>query len=374
MPLIAILSTGDEIIYGDTLNTNTHALAHSLSAEGLSTGLHLSCSDQEQDIVDCLSFLGQKHDIIILTGGLGPTSDDRTRFALSRYLSKPLVEHADALMHVQTLLARANLACNAGNRQQALFPVDAQLLPNMNGTAMGCLLAVGNRQFILLPGPPRECLPMFNAYVLPVLQTTQHHNKQLLKWRLFGVAEGAIAQILDEALSNVDCETGYRLETPYVEFKVRCRAEQVAVVNQIIEPLVASFIIAPPEHRASECLLLRINELQIPIIIIDEVTGGILQTLLQRPDNSHLLKFRESCPEPVDLPVVLRFHLRGLDEYWEQKIAPITHVHLDYRAGQEQGSETHQLAYRNRLVVEHAAEWLSFRLLHFINQLHQCVT
>ena len=366
---IAILSTGDEIIYGDTLNTNGHAIAHSLSSDGLSVGLHLSCSDQEQAIVACLNFLNQQHDIIILTGGLGPTSDDRTRFALARFLNLNLVEHIDALAHVQTLLSRANLECNAGNRQQALFPAEAVLLPNPNGTAMGCRLVVKNKQFILLPGPPRECLPMFHDYVLPSLQQAEHKNKQLLKWRLFGVAEGTIAQVLDEALVHVDCETGYRLETPYLEFKVRCQEEQVALVKQIIEPLVESYIIAPPEQKASERLRLRIDELQVPIVIIDDVTGGILQTLLQRPSNYGWLRFHDEEGDPREN--ALSFHLKGLDEYWlQQDAGAVTQVSIDYCTSQGQCSDTHQLPFRNRLVVEYAAEWLSFRLFHLINQLH----
>ncbi len=367
---IAILSTGDEIIYGDTLDTNTHAIAHSLSSDGLITGLQLSCTDQEQDIVACLEFLTRHHDIIILTGGLGPTSDDRTRFALARFLALPLVEHASALQHVQTLLTRANLHMNAGNRQQALFPADAQLLPNPNGTAMGCTLAVKNKRFILLPGPPRECLPMFNDYVLPALQQAQHGDKILLKWRLFGVAEGEIAQTLEEALDNIDCETGYRLETPYVEFKVRCVAGQVDTVRKIIDPVVEPYIIAPPEQKASDRLRLRINELHVPLVIVDDVTGGILQKLLLRPENYGVLAFHEQ----KIMEGAICFHLTGLDEYWWQKSATITQVRINYRAGNTTGSETHSLPFRNQLVVEVAAEWSSFRLFHLINQLHQCIT
>lgn len=368
---IAILSTGDEIIYGDTLNTNGHTIARNLSSEKLRVGLHLSCSDLEQDIMSCLDFLSQTHDTIILTGGLGPTSDDRTRFALARFLNIELEEHPSALAHVQTLLSRANLQCNAGNRQQALFPVDATLLPNPNGTAMGCCYFYNNKRYILLPGPPRECLPMFDMYVLPELQKLRHDDKQLLKWRLFGVAEGEIAHILDGALTNVDCEIGYRLETPYVEFKVRCCDDVISDVKQIVEPLVAAYIISPPEYKASDMLRLKIEELQIPIVIMDDVTGGLLQTLLQRPGDYQSLMFYERPSH--DKRVGLHFHLRGLDEYWLQQSTETIQVSIAYHAKDVHGCETHQLPHR-RLIVEYAVEWISFRLLHLINQLHQRVT
>jgi len=365
---IALLATGDELIQGDTLNTTSHAIAHSLNSEGLPLGLHVACGDKEHQLVDCLEFLSKNHAIIILTGGLGPTSDDLTRFALARFLNISLIEYPQAIEHIQARLTRANLSMNAGNRQQAFFPPDATLLPNPHGTAMGCYCTINEKLFILLPGPPRECLPMFNQYVLPVLQQTQHHEKQLLKWRLFGVAEGEIAQILDEALVNSGCETGYRLETPYVEFKVRCHAAQIAMVRQIIEPLVKAHVIAPPEEKASERLRALIAQLPEPIVIIDDATGGLLQMLLQHPENYQKAMFHENEE------IRLRFHVSGLEEYWLKHAGNgKTQIKIDYESEKEHGSEVHQIPYRSPLVIDYAAEWLSFRLFHLINQLHQRV-
>lgn len=364
---IAILATGDEIIYGDTLNTNGHAIAHGLSSEGLPVGLHLSCSDKEQDIYACIDFLCQNHSIIILIGGLGPTSDDRTRFALASFLKTTLIEFPQAITHIQSRLSKANLGFNAGNRQQALFPQEATLLPNPHGTAMGCYFQWQKKQFILLPGPPRECLPMFNDYVLPVLsQQMPHRHKQLFKWRLFGVAEGTIAEILDVALSGVDCETGYRLDTPYLEFKVRCNPSEAEAVKQIIEPLVAPHIIASPEQKASERLCQKIEQVQAPIVILDDVTGGILQTLIQRPNTYRWLSFHDNPKSK------LHFHLSGLEEYWLSETAQDNKatVKIKYHNETEQGSESFQLPFRSPVVVEYAAEWLSFRLFHLIDQLH----
>ncbi len=365
---IAILATGDEIIQGDTLNTNGHFMAHALNSEGLAIGRHLACSDQEQDIIDCLQFLSQNHSIVLLIGGLGPTSDDRTRFALARFLNTPLVEFADAMAHVQERLSRANLACNTGNQQQALFPQNATLLPNHNGTAMGCCYSTNNTLFVLLPGPPKECLPMFNQYVLPVLQQTQHSDTQTLKWRLFGVAESLIADQLDSALQGIDAQTGYRIDTPYLEFKVRCVARHWDAVKQIVEPLIAPYVIATPEAKASELLCVKIKQLRQTMVVIDDATGGILQTLLQRPDTGPWLTFHEK-PEHV-----FRFHVSGLDAYWSQLPSHgVTHVTLAYQYNGQEGREEHQIPYFSANVVHYAAEWLSFRMLHCLNQLHQFV-
>lgn len=164
---VALLATGDEIIHGDTLNTNSHNLASALSSEGLPLGLQLACSDKEKELYDCLSFLALTHDIILVTGGLGPTSDDRTRFALGRFLKTDLVEFPEAIQHIQTRLGLAEKELNPGNRQQALFPANATILPNPHGTALGCYYSQGNKLFILLPGPPANvCLCLITMFYL----------------------------------------------------------------------------------------------------------------------------------------------------------------------------------------------------------------
>lgn len=362
---IAILATGDEIINGDTLNTTSQALAQALSSEGLSVGMMLACGDSQDVIHSCLEFLTQKHDLIILTGGLGPTSDDRTRFALARFLNLQLVEQQEAFDHIQRLLCRTSLKLNAGNRQQALFPRGARLLPNPFGTAMGASISCKDKQYILLPGPPRECLPMFDACVLPDLTKVKKDGNILLKWRVFGVAESEIGQTLDQALEGVDCETGYRLEVPYIEFKVRCQPAQIARVKKIIDPLVAPYIISPPEQRASTQLIERLTALGASIEIIDDATGGRLQAALQRPGNHNLVTFHEHHS------AALHFHITGLEAYWGGQQASSSDMTIHYRAGKQQGREQHNIPYRSALVLDYATEWLSFRLLHLINQLHQ---
>jgi nicotinamide-nucleotide amidase len=362
---IAILATGDEIIHGDTLNTNAHEIAHALSSEGLPLGLQLACSDNEKELIHCMRFLAKSHDILIIIGGLGPTTDDLTRFALGKFTGDTLVQNPEALAHIQNRLQAAKVTMNQGNIQQSLFPPNAELLPNPNGTAVGCCYHWNNKILILLPGPPRECLPMFNNHVLPILQHTEHSDKQLLKWRIFGLAESEIAQILETALSHFDCQTGYRLEAPYVEFKVRCTSDLVEKIKQIVDPILAPHIIASPDKKASDKLRELIFSMNEPITIIDEATGGILESLLIKPSIHHLVNFHTSEKTK------LSFHLSGLEEYWSQHPAKGTsQLIIHYSNQQQEGGETHSIPYRSPLVVHHAAEWLSFRLFHLINQLH----
>ncbi|CAM2978636.1 Competence damage inducible protein CinA [Legionella steigerwaltii] len=363
---VGILATGDEIVHGDTLNTNGRNIAHALSSEGLPLGLHVSCSDKEADIINCLHFLTEKHDIIIIIGGLGPTTDDLTRFALSRFTGQALIQHSIALEHIKNRLRDARLDLNPGNIQQSLFPEKAQLLPNPVGSALGCYYPWNNKNFFLLPGPPRECLPMFNHYVLPILQQTAHSKKQILKWRIFGLAESEIAQKLEDALQDIDCQTGYRWESPYIEFKVRCTPNLVDKVNAVVEPILKPHIISGVDKKASENLRELIASINEPITIIDEATGGLLQLLLTKPEIHHLLNFTGLRKNK------LFFHIRGLAEYWQQQPRRgTTQLIIDYSNHDQERQETHNIPYRTAAVVEHAAEWLCFRLFHLINQLHQ---
>lgn len=172
---IALLATGDEIINGDTLNSNAHYLAHALSSEGLTVGRHMSCSDSQADIHECIQFLAKDHSILIIIGGLGPTSDDRTRFALGQFMGTPLIEFPKALEHVQNRLLRSKLALTEGNRQQAKFPPQAVLLPNPNGTALGCLCEWNGQLFFYFPARRENAIPCLTNMCFP------DYNQQTMK-------------------------------------------------------------------------------------------------------------------------------------------------------------------------------------------------
>lgn len=362
---ISILATGDEIIHGDTLNTNAHAIAKILSSEGLSLGFHVTCSDKEADLLASIDFLAQKQDVIISIGGLGPTSDDRTRFAFAQYFGLELQEFPEAIGHIKARLARADLPFDEGNRRQSLFPTQATLLPNPHGTAMGCMVSVHHKMMILLPGPPGECLPMFEQYVLPLLQKMGHSHKQLCIWQLFGVSEGQVSARLEEALFGMDCRTGYRLDMPYLEFKVMCDPRVVERIRQIIDPLVAPYVICPPKQKASQLLRERLNHVHKTVVILDKATGGVLETLLRRPENATTLSF---SPNPS---ARLCFKIAGLDAYWNSKDVTSDCLTMHYQIDDHVGEEQHTVPFRGHAgVLNYAAEWLSFRILHLINEVH----
>ena len=140
---VALLATGDEISNGDILNTNTKELAARLFNHGIHIGNHLVTGDNTADIELAIKFLLDSHDALIITGGLGPTSDDLTRYALSKAINRPLHFHEEVWQNIVNRLRHFGYdSPPPSNRQQAIFPEGASIIPNPNGTAAGCFLEI----------------------------------------------------------------------------------------------------------------------------------------------------------------------------------------------------------------------------------------
>lgn len=247
---IAFLATGDEIVVGDILNTNAQSIAKTLFHEQMYVTEHRIVRDDEANITKNILSLLESNDALIITGGLGPTTDDRTRFALAKALQKPLKHHEEVWQAIlngfqQRYGTKDNVP--ASNRQQALFPQEAEIFENPNGTAAGCLCHFQNKLIFMLPGPPHECLPMFTDYVLPLLQQKQFGQKfYFKKWMLSGIGEGYIAEKLEAALIGFNCRTGYRASADRViEFKLFADdavtlSKGIEAVNPILVPYLSA--------------------------------------------------------------------------------------------------------------------------------------
>lgn len=242
---IGLLATGNELTEGDILNTNTHEIAHVLTENGLPVGFHMTVSDQETDIRDALKFLLKHHRIVIITGGLGPTSDDRTRFALCKAVGKELKFDEGTWQYIcKRTLERFGHEPHPSNRQQALFPTEAQIIPNPNGSAAGCYILHKNKLIFMLPGPPKECLPMFSDVVLPMLliQKKLKHEKLKLSWNIQGVSESEIAALIDDAVKAYPVITGYRANHPFIEIKIyTVKHDNYDEMLEIVEKIIAPY-------------------------------------------------------------------------------------------------------------------------------------
>ena len=241
---VALIATGDELTNGDILNTNGATIAQQLFANGIMVGEHLIVADNETAICKAITYQLQNHNHLIITGGLGPTSDDLTRFALAKYLQIPLILHEEVWNNICQRLQKRHLEIHESNRQQALFPEGAMILPNEYGTAAGCFINHNEQQIFMLPGPPKECLAMFSEYVMPKLA----HLTQVtyrLKWLLRGVREGEIAAKIEATIPHLNCHFGYRWNYPQLEFKLSASsAEILEQAKKEIMPIVEKYLIS----------------------------------------------------------------------------------------------------------------------------------
>ena len=203
------IAIGDEITDGDIVNTNTPSFAKFLIEKGFETGSHISCKDEFDDICLSIRFLKHQHKNIIIAGGLGPTEDDLTSEAVAKHFDKELkLDNKSWLALEKRMMAKYGKIPH-GTKKQAMFPNGAKIILNPNGTANGFELEFeDNRKIYVLPGPPRECIPMLeNIFSKPA--TTKNIIRK--SWNVKGIGESFLAEELEKI----------KKEYPFVTFKFR---------------------------------------------------------------------------------------------------------------------------------------------------------
>jgi nicotinamide-nucleotide amidase len=355
---VGFIATGDEITCGDILNTNGQYCAKILHETGFAIPYHLITDDQEAHIVSALNFLLHEVDIIILIGGLGPTSDDRTRFALSKAIEQPLLIDEACWKNLQQRLSKISMAAG-NNKQQALFPEGATILPNPNGTAAGCFYTHQTKNIFMLPGPPSECIPMFTDYVLPMLEHLAL-PKAKSKWLLLGANEGEIANLLDTAVGEL-ATTGYRWVYPYLEYKLFSEShEKLKLAMTASEIITAPFFISRNNKQAWQVLLehLFINKFKV------KLTPSPLAEIFRHSFSSQQAKLLFSEQGAVTI------NLSGFLDFWQDVSLPCySSCELEIQSDTKSSHEIISLYYRNEKIIEYLREIVCKQLLTFFGAL-----
>ncbi|MDR3477476.1 MAG: competence/damage-inducible protein A [Gammaproteobacteria bacterium] len=362
---IAILATGDEICHGDITNSNSQEIAHRLVKHGMEVRMHMVSPDTVNEIENAMHFLLQSHDALIITGGLGPTSDDLTRYALSKVLDRPLVFNETCWQDICERLKRFGYPTPPeSNRQQALFPEQTTVIPNPNGTASGCYAQKGEQWLFMLPGPPNECLPMVDSVVLPVLKAAHfQHISYHKSWLLFGVSEGKIAEEMDLLAKPYDCVTGYRLFYPYLEFKLHSNNERdFATLVTLVEKHIQPYLISDGQQTASSLLRQQLAEATTSLQIVDYATGGALEAALTTPDTLTRLHFTK---EKTQLP---RIEIEGLAAFWQAE-RDVTQTNLTMTLTDKEHEEKKEVTipFRGKRVIQYAVELISATICDFLS-------
>ena len=198
-----IVATGTELLLGETLNTSAHYLTGKLSSLGIEVDYHTTVGDNPERLEQVLRQAIGRTDLLVTTGGLGPTADDLTRELVAKVLELEMELDASSLEQLKQFFARRKAPMPMNNEKQVYFPKGSKILPNPIGTAPGAMIEKNGKTIIILPGPPFEMRPMFDTYVWPELQRiiephTERMNERVLK--VFGMGESAIEEVLGELM------------------------------------------------------------------------------------------------------------------------------------------------------------------------------
>ena len=202
MPVV-IVSIGDELVTGQTVDTNTAWLAQRVRSAGGEVRSHLTVGDDLDQIADAIQLAWSRAPGVVMTGGLGPTPDDLTRAAVARVLGVEMVEDAEAVAHIEAMFARWQRVMPLTNRVQALVPAGCSAIANPCGTAPGLWYQHGERWLAALPGVPREMRAMFEASVQPHVEAMAKGRVcRSVCVRTFGWPESKIAEALGEMMAR----------------------------------------------------------------------------------------------------------------------------------------------------------------------------
>jgi nicotinamide-nucleotide amidase len=222
----SILAIGTELTTGQIVNRNATTISEKLKAFGVTISTHLTVPDDKKIILQSLEFIEKQSDLLFITGGLGPTSDDFTRDVVAEWANLKMQFHDESWKHIQERLTSRGFKVRDMQKQQCYFPEDSQILFNSEGTANGFSFNTKNIQVYVLPGPPREIEAIWKAHIQNDLtERTKHISKTITKsWDTIGVGESEVAFQVEEILKDRSrdeyLDIGYRVHLPYVEVKL----------------------------------------------------------------------------------------------------------------------------------------------------------
>lgn len=281
----SILCVGTELTDGQIVNRNAAWLSARLKTLGFRVDHHLCVPDTHGLILEGLQYLALKSELIFVTGGLGPTSDDFTRDVIAEWAGKELAFDAGSWEHVSQRLTSRGLVVHDFQKQQCFFPSGAVVLPNPQGTANGFRLAVGAVNLVVLPGPPREIQAVWESGLLAWLSDLGADLDPIVtkSWDTLGRGESMIAAEVEPVVAGRGLEIGYRVHHPYVEVKASLRrsalssfAPAMAEIERVLAPVT---IVRDGADLAA--LLCEFLQKQESFEVVDLVSEGFLWGRLQ---------------------------------------------------------------------------------------------
>lgn len=295
---VQLLLTGNELLNGDIVDTNSAMIARELTTAGIEIKRKVTVSDDLSLLVAEINHISGMADVLIINGGLGPTTDDFTAQALALAMNVPLAQHEQAYQHLVDWCQQRDTELNPANLKQALLPKGCDIIANRIGSAVGFKVSHNGCDIYCTPGVPAELNVMLDEQMLPVFaeKITEKDKTQITKFQVFGLGESKLQQLIHDKLPAWpdSVELGFRAGEPLLELKLTTRssvanAEKAQCIAQL-KALLGQHIIAeidgPPKSLAQHVLDKLIKKEQT-LTTAESCTGGLIASLItQIPGSS----------------------------------------------------------------------------------------
>ena len=281
-----IISVGTELLLGTTVNTDARDISLALAEIGINVFWHTVVGDNPARLTECVYRARNRADLIITTGGLGPTCDDLTKQVLARCFERELYLDEAAEQSIRDyFLRRGHSTYTENNRQQAMMPVGCTVLPNSCGTAPGCIFGDELVRVIMLPGPPRECNTMLKNQVIPYLRQFSGETIRSHTVRMFGVGESTMETKLRDLMDGANPTVApYSKEgecmvriTAKADSEEACEALMAPVVEEVLERMKDAVYAVDCDSMERRVLQL-LEEKNMTLAAAESCTGGLLAT------------------------------------------------------------------------------------------------
>lgn len=283
---VELISVGTEILLGNIVNTNAAYLSEKCALLGLSLYYQTAVGDNEERLSETVKQAIKRSDVVILSGGLGPTEDDLTKEVAAAALGLELKEDAHTKKRIQSYFKQRNLGdITENNWKQAMIPDGAIVVDNHNGTAPGIIMEAEGKRVILLPGPPNELIPMFESDIYPYLKKLEPETICSKMVKICGRGESSVET---EIRDLIDSQTNPTV-APYakdgeVHLRVTAKAESEKKANKLIKPVVKELksrfgkdVFTTDEHEMLEDVVVKLlKNIGLTMSTAESCSGGLL--------------------------------------------------------------------------------------------------
>ena len=285
-----IISIGDELLYGQTLDTNAHWISHKLDEYNIKVFQRTTIGDDADQILNAFATAAERVDIVLITGGLGPTKDDLTKPLLAKYFGVGMVHHEEVLRDITLLFAKASREVTALNAQQAELPANCEKITNPVGTAPGMWFYENNTVFVAMPGVPYEMKSIMTESILPKLH--EMFSKGVLHHHIIktiGITESSLSDLIEDWEVNLPKHIKLAYLPTKGQVKLRLTGsgddlntlrQEIEVLQQAIMPKIAKYVYGFGTDQLEGVIGQLLNKNNLTLATAESCTGGYLAHMI----------------------------------------------------------------------------------------------